>query len=208
MNGAANAKFDIYTGSGNLTIDGRTRCAQVLANGELQYVEKQGVPTQSVVSSSGQATLTLKSSDAGQPWLRFPWQACNGATEWQIHINPSLPADIIARSGGGNVNLDLAGMALTQVYAETGGGSMNLVLPENAANLSVTAKTGAGNVVVCLPGGIAARVQAVSGLGKVMLDERFIKIDNSTYQTPDYNSAANKVEITLKSGAGNVIVQV
>ena len=143
---------------------------------------------------------------AGQPWFRFPWAACNGATEWQIHLNPTVSSDITAHSDGGNVKLDLAGMAITRVSADTGGGNMEVVLPDNAADLSVTAKSGAGNVVVHLPSGIAARIHATSGLGKVIVDSWFSKIDKNTYQSPDYDGAANKVEITASSGAGNVSV--
>jgi predicted membrane protein len=106
---------------------------------------------------------------------------------------------------------------------------MDIVLPENAANLDVAAKTGAGdvmveigsgtsgsstisassgagNVTVQLPEGLAARIHMTSGMGKVVVDERFSKVDNDTYQTPDYDSAANKIEMTLSSGAGNVTV--
>ena len=83
---------------------------------------------------------------------------------------------------------------------------MDVVLPDNAANLSVAAKTGAGNVAVHVPSGLAAKVHATSGLGKVIVDPRFSKTDGNTYQSPDYDSAANKVEITANSGAGNVSV--
>ena len=83
---------------------------------------------------------------------------------------------------------------------------MDVVLPDNAANLSVTAKTGAGKVVVRVPSGIAAKIHATSGLGKVIVDSRFSKIDDNTYQSPNYDSAANKVEITVNSGAGDVSV--
>jgi len=38
------------------------------------------------------------------------------------------------------------------------------------------------------------------------MDSRFNKIDSNTYQSPDYDGAANKVEITVNSGAGNVEV--
>jgi predicted membrane protein len=61
-------------------------------------------------------------------------------------------------------------------------------------------------VVVRVPSGLAAKVHATSGLGKVIVDSRFNKIDGNTYQSPDYDSAANKVEITANSGAGNVSV--
>ena len=229
LNGATTAKVDINAGDGNLTIDRLTGGEQVLAGGTLQYFEKQGLPTRTLVSSNGQATLTLKGGGAGQPWFRFPWAACNGATEWQIHLNPTVSSDITAHSDGGNVKLNLAGMAVTRVSADTGGGNMDVVLPDNAADLSVTARTGAGNVtveigsgitgsnivnassgagnvVVRIPSGVAARIHATTGLGKAIVDPRFGKTDNNTYQSPDFDSAADKVEITVNSGAGNVSV--
>ena len=206
LGNATAAKVDIDNGDGNLAIDGLIGGEPLLASGTLQYLEKQGLPTRTLNTSNGQATLKLKASGGGQPWFHLPWQACNGATEWRIHLNPRVQSDITAHSGGGNVKLDLAGMAVTRVAADTGGGNMDVVLPEDAANLSVTAKSGAGNVVVHVPSGIAARIHASTGLGKVIVDPRFSKTDKNTYQSPDFDSAANKVEITVKSGAGNVEV--
>jgi hypothetical protein len=206
LRGATTTKFDINPGDGNLTIDRLTGGEHALASGTLQYFEKQGQPTRTLVSRGGQATFTLKGGRSVRPWFHFPWAACNGATEWQIHLNPTVSSDITAHSDGGNIKLNLAGMAVTCVSADTGGGNMDLVLPENAANLSVTAKTGAGNVDVRVPSGIAACIHATTGLGKVIVDPRFSQTDKSTYQSPYYDSAANKVEITLNSGAGNVSV--
>jgi hypothetical protein len=204
FNGAVTAKFDINAGDGNLTINQITGDGKVLASGELQYFEKQGLPARNVVFSNGQALLTLKGGSTGQPWFRFPWAACNGATEWQLHINPAIPSDISAHSDGGNINLILAGMAVTHVSADTGGGNVEVVLPNNATNLKVTAKTGAGNVVVHIPNNVPARIHATVGLGKVILDPRFSKIDGDIYQSSDFDGAADKVEITASSGAGNV----
>jgi len=227
LNGATTAKIDINTGSGNLTVDKLTSGEPLLASGILQYVENQEPPTRTLNSSKSHATLTVMMGDSGRPWFRLPWAACNGATEWQIHLNPTVSADITARSGGGNVKLNLAGMAVTRVLADSGGGNLNVVLPDHATDLDVTAKTGAGNVtveigngtsgsnivnaesgagnvVVSVPGGIAAKIHATGG--KAIVDPRFIKIDASTYQSPDYKAAANKVEITVKSGLGNVSV--
>jgi hypothetical protein len=229
LDGATTARVDVNAGDGNLTIDRLTGGEQMLVGGTLQYLENQGLPAWTLVSSNGQATLTLRGSGTGQPWFRLPWATCNGATEWQIHLNPTVSSDITAHSDGGNVKLNLAGMAITRVAADTGGGNMDVVLPDNAANLSVTARTGAGNatveigsgltgsntvntksgagnVVVRIPSGVAARIHATTGLGKAIVDPRFNKADNNTYQSPDYDGAANKVEITIHSGAGNVNV--
>lgn len=229
LNGATNMKFDISTNSGNLAVDGQTGGEPVLASGTLQYVENQGLPARSVTSDNGEATLTLRGAAAGRPWFRLPWAACNGATEWQIHLSPEVSSDVTVHTGGGNVKLDFAGLVVRRLSADTGGGNMDLILPDNTANLTITARTGAGNVaveigsgttgsstveatsgagnvVVRVPGGIAACIHASSGLGKVMVDSRFSKLDGNTYQSPGYDSAADKVEITVKSGAGNVSV--
>ncbi len=229
LNGATTARVDINMGTGNLTIDRLAGGEQVLASGTLQYFENQGLPTRSISSNNGQGTLILRGGGAGRPWFRFPWEACNGAFEWQIHLNPAVSSDITAHSGGGNVKLNLAGMAVTRLSADTGGGNMDVVLPDNAANVSVAAKTGAGNVtveigsgitgrstvsansgagnvVVHVPSGLAAKVHATSGLGKVIVESRFSRLDRNTYQSPDYEGAANTVEITVHSGAGNVSV--
>jgi hypothetical protein len=57
-----------------------------------------------------------------------------------------------------------------------------------------------------VPVAIAAKIHAVSGLGKVIVDARFNKIDANTHQSPGYDGAADRVEITAHSGAGNVSV--
>lgn len=205
-NGAKAAKIDIQAGDGNLTIDQLAGDEQILASGALQYLEKRGLPERSIQMEHGRARLTLQGS-GGQRWFHLPWSGCNGATEWQIHLNPEVRADITAHSDGGNVRLDLANMDIEQVRAETGGGNVELVLPENTADLQVTAKTGAGNVVLRIPVGVAARIHAKTGLGNVVADARFGKVNSGTYQSPDYDASVNTAEISASSGAGNVIIE-
>lgn len=223
------AKVNVNVADGNLMIDELADSQQVLASGALQYTERQGLPSESMDVVNGQAILTLKAKSSGRPWLHFPWDACNAATEWRIHLNPAVQSDIIAHSGGGNLKLDLAGMAVTRLSADTGGGNLEVVLPDHAANLSVVARSGAGNVtvelgddttgsntinassgagnvVLHLPEGIAACIHATTGMGKVIMDSRFNKMDDKTYQSPDYNIASDRIEITAQSGAGNVSV--
>ena len=229
LNGATAVKFEINAGDGNLIIDRLMGGEQVLASGTLQYFEKQGQPIRALDARDGQATFTLEGGRSVRPWFHFPWAACNGATEWQIHLNSAVLSDITAHINGGNVKLNLAGMAITCVSAETGGGNMDVILPEGAANLNVTARTGggnvtieigggitgsnivdaksgAGNVIVHVPSGVAARIHASTGLGKAIVDPQFSKTEVSTYQSPDFDSALNKIEIALHSGAGNVVV--
>ncbi len=153
LGSATTAKINIDNGDGNMLLDGLTGGEPVLASGTLEYLEKLGQPTRTLDTNDGQANLTLKASGGRQTWFRFPWQACNGATTWNVHLNPKVQSDITAHSGGGNVKIDLAGMAITRLAADTGGGNMDVVLPDNAAGIDVTAKSGGGNVTVEIGGG-------------------------------------------------------
>lgn len=230
LGSATTAKIEIDPGDGNLSIDQITGGEQALATGTLQYLENQGQPIHTVDTTSGQAALTLKASRGEKPWISLPWDTCNGATEWQVYLNPRVTSDLAAHTDGGNVKLNLAGMVITNLRADTGGGNVEVILPEKTANLSATVKTGAGNVtveigksitgsstvsassgagnvMVRLPGGIAARIHTTSGMGKTMVDSRFDKVDDTTYQSSDYDSAAARVEITVSSGAGDVTIE-
>ena len=206
LNGATTAMIDIHAGDGNLTIDRLTSDEQILASGTLQYLDDQSLPSRSLVLSNGQAALTLRGGADRRPRFRFPWSACNGGTDWQIQLNPAVSSDITAHSDGGNLKLDLAGMVVTRISADTGGGNIDVHLPDSMTDLSVTARTGAGNVSVSIPSGAEALIHASTGLGKAIVDPRFDKIDRDTYQSSNYDRAVEKVELTLHSGAGNVIV--
>ena len=228
LDGATSAKVTIDPGDGNLTINGFSGSGQLLASGTLQYFENIGIPVSSVTSNKNLATFTVK-ANGGQPWPRLPWSACNGATEWQIHLNPSVSFDLTALTGGGNIMIDLAGMTVTHLRAETGGGNMEINLPDNAAKLDVFAKTGAGKVTINVGSGITGRntINASSGMGEmtiflpkgvaarinvaqgnVIVDPGFIKINDTTYETPDYQNATDKVDITVGSGAGEVNINI
>ncbi len=201
------AKVSIDPGDGNLIVDGAIGNEMMLANGTLQFLEKNGAPTWSVNTDHGLPTFTIKAAGKGQPWIHLPWSACNGATEWNIHLNQHIPAEITAHSDGGNIRLDLTGMPVKSVSADTGGGNIEVTLPDPKSDMSLTAKSGAGNITIHLPANVAARIHATTGLGKVILSPRFGKIENDLYQTADFPGAGKNVEITISSGAGNVVVE-
>lgn len=207
LNGLAAAKVEIILVDGNLSVDHLAGGEHLLASGALQYLENQAQPTSSISQDGGLAHFILKAGGKGQPWIRLPWSACNSATEWQVSLNPSVALDITAHTGGGNIHLDLVDLTLTSLAADTGGGNIQVILPKGASGLTrVVAKSGAGNVEVLVPNGLPARIHAKSGIGKVILDPQFARMDANTYQSPNFKSAVDQVEIFVESGAGNVVV--
>ena len=115
---------------------------------------------------------------------------------------------VAAETGGGNLEVRLPQHgANVVVSARTGGGNVNVDIGEAITGINtVEATSGAGNITVHLPVDIPARVHATSGLGKVALGPRFSRVDHSTFQTADYPNASYKVDISAKTGAGNVTI--
>ncbi len=206
LGGTKDAVVDIHTGTGNLTVDRLDGGEPALASGTLKYMEDQTPPTPSVSTRDGRVTLVLKADGGRGRSLRMPWSACNAETNWQIHVNPSVTSEVIAYSGGGNLKLDLAGTSVRRISADTGGGNVDVILPETSADMHVSVKSGAGNVSVQVPGRMAARIHARTGLGKLIVDPRFGPVDQNAFESPDYDRAAAKVEISANSGAGNVSI--
>ncbi len=207
LGGTKDAVIDIHAGTGNLTVDRLGDEEPSLASGTLEYMEGQTPPTPSVSARDGGITLRLKAEGGRRPSLRMPWSACNAETNWQIHVNPSVTSEVIAHTGGGNVNLDLAGTSIRRISADTGGGNVDVVLPASSVDMHVAVKSGAGNVSVEVPGGMAAKIHARTGLGKLIVDPRFGAVDQNAFESPDYGQATGRVEITANSGAGNVTIR-
>ena len=85
------------------------------------------------------------------------------------------------------------------------GGEVTIHVGSNITGFNtISASSGYGEMNVLVPGGVEARIKV--NQGNVIVDSTFIKIDDSTYDTPGYQDATDKVEITVGSGAGEVNV--
>jgi hypothetical protein len=229
LNEAHTSSLDFDLAQGNLAIDRLTGGEPLLVGGTLEYYENGGMPARSLSSMGGQATLALSVGSDPSPRWRLPWEACNAENDWQLHLNPAVVYEIAARTGGGNLDLDLSGLRVTRLTAETGGGNAQIRLPNGAVNLSVAVKTGAGKIVVevgagtkgrngltvengagsvdiRVPAGLAVRLIATSGLGKVVADPSLVQTDEGTYQSGDYDVNENRITIHVSNGAGTVSV--
>jgi hypothetical protein len=230
LNGANTSSLDLDLAEGNLAIDRLTGGEPLLVGGTLEYYENGGMPARNLSSLDGEATLALSVGTHPRPRWRLPWEACNAENDWTLHLNPTVVYEIAARTGGGNLGLDLSGLLVTRINAETGGGNAEIRLPVNAVNLSAAVKTGAGKIVVdigegtkgrngltvengagsveiLVPDGLAVKLVATSGLGEVLVDPALVQTGEGIYQSTDYANNENRITIGVSNGAGTVKVQ-
>ncbi len=109
-------------------------------------------------------------------------------------------------TGASKSVLDLRDLKVSELKLETGASATEVTLPANAGYTRVKVQAGAARVDIRVPGGVAARVKASGALASVNVDEtRFPGFDNR-YQSPDYETAANKVDIDVETGVGAVTI--
>jgi hypothetical protein len=69
-------------------------------------------------------------------------------------------------------------------------------------------ESGAASLDFSVPQGVAARIRFKQGASSSTIDQaRFPLTDSGLYQSPDFDSATNKVEINLEGGANSVNVR-
>ncbi|MEI7848062.1 MAG: LiaF domain-containing protein [Chloroflexota bacterium] len=129
--------------------------------------------------------------------------------EWHFNLTTEVPVAIKLDAGASNLVFDLTEIKLTYLGLDTGASSVKAQLPAHAGHTLVNIESGAASIDLIVPEGVGARIRLEQGASSVSIDEkRFPKLTDfsSIYQSPDYDSAANKVEIILEGGANSVKV--
>lgn len=135
----------------------------------------------------------------GFPWLDHP-------SEWTVGLTGERPLDLRVDTGASQAFLDLGDLLVRSLDVRTGASETRVRLPFAAGATTVHAEAGAASLVFEVPAGVAARIRTRVALGSSQVDEsRFPRIGDS-FQSPDYASATNRVDIDVQGGVGSVRV--
>jgi hypothetical protein len=127
-------------------------------------------------------------------------------SRWDIALSPRVPVALRINAGVGNVNLDLAALNVPSLSINAGVSALRVTTPRTGAT-SLNLDGGVGSASITIPDGVAARIRIRGGLGAVRVNEsRFPKI-GEIYQSADYASASNKIDIDIDGGVGSVNIQ-
>lgn len=146
--------------------------------------------------------LEAKLRTSQQFWAWWPGESL----DWDIHLNGDIPLSLKLDSGASASVLDLSDLKVTDLDIDTGASSTELTLPANAGNTHVDIDTGASSLKVTIPAEVAAIIRVKSGIASVNVNSRFPRIDGGLYQSPDYSTAANRIDMTIDAGVGSIEV--
>jgi hypothetical protein len=126
--------------------------------------------------------------------------------DWDVRLNNSIPLALTLQTGANRAILDLAGMRITSLRVETGASQTEVSLPAEG-RFRADFSLGAASLRVNIPQGMAARVRVSQGVSDVRVDQaRFPRVGD-VYQSPDFDSAANAVDLKIDAGAAEIRVQ-
>jgi hypothetical protein len=187
LDGANEAKVRIQFGAGDLAT--RLAAPGHLVDGE--YIG--GV----VARREGPGAVRLEQDTSfGLPWL-------DHRSTWSVGLTGEVPLDLRLDTGAARGRLDLTDLRLRRLEIHTGASETQVRLPRAAGATTVKAEAGAASLTIEVPAGVAARIRSRMGLGSSQIDlERFPRAGDG-YESPDYATATNRVEIDVSGGIGS-----
>jgi hypothetical protein len=198
---AASARLSLKHGAGHLDLRSGTSpgllSAGKFAGGVGKHVTRQG----------DHLDVTLQASPPVWFIWSWPWEWGTRGLDWTLRLNPNVRLDLSLESGACESQLDLADLQVRDLTIHTGASNTHVTLPAKAGYTRAHISSGAASIHVDVPLGVAARVHGTMGLGSLNVDaSRFLR-RNGGYESPDYEAAANRVELDIEGGVGSVDVR-
>jgi hypothetical protein len=140
-------------------------------------------------------------------WMSFPWMTADRGFSWDFGFNPSVPLRLRFHTGAGEADLDLSQLNVKDLRLETGASSTRLIAPQAAGHTRIEIKSGAASVDVRVPEGVGARISVKSGLAGVDVDTRRFIRSGDVYESSDYSTAQNRLEMYVETGVASISVR-
>lgn len=197
LQGASIAKIEIGHGAGNLTIRGGAETGQLVSgsfSGGLRHEE--------VLDGE---KLTVKLRPMKEVLDPVFWGSRN-QLDWEVALNTGIPITLNLNLGANRSVIDLSEVKLTALDLDTGASDTKLNLPPTG-RYQVDLDVGAANLEVVIPEGLSARIKSSVGLGDINIDQARFPKNGRVYQSPDFDSAQNTVDMTIDAGAASIRIR-
>ena len=196
LQGANEAYLKLSHGAGRLVLGAGASPGQLLSG------TFAGGVKQSVHKSGNRLDAHIEAQPTFFPLFFSGWQGL----EWNINLNRDIPLALRLETGASQSELDLRDLRVTDLKVGTGASKTNLTLPTNAGMTTVKVELGAASLDMVVPQGVAARIRTEHGVAAIEVDTARFPYSNGIYESADYSSAQNKVDILIQAGAGRVAI--
>ncbi len=199
LDGATEALVRIEHGAGSLRISGAAKNGN-LFSGRFHNMELTS-------DKSGKRLTARMRPSFRDGFVFFPWNWERHGLEWDFSLNPDIPLTLDIDTGASDNNLNLSAIKLAKLDLDTGASSNHIILPEKGGHSRVEISSGASSMDITIPKGVAADIRVESGLADINIDQTRFPRSGKHYISPDYDAAANKIDLRLETGVSSVKIR-
>jgi hypothetical protein len=201
LEGATQARIRMHHGAGRLRVSGGGKPGELLSGSFGGGIEQQV----KLAGDTLDVDIKLRVSAAH---FAFPWMWGPRSTlDWTVSLNEEIPLSLDLETGASDTRLDLSDLRVTDLRLQTGASSSEINLPASAGYTKAAISSGAASVRVRVPDGVAARVKTSGGMADIRVDKSRFPRAGGVYQSENYDTAENKVDIDIDTGVGSVSVR-
>jgi len=195
LQGAQQASLHLNHGAGRLHI-GAGAGAGFLLSGDFGY----GLDYKTSVEGD-KLEVNMRTASNFGPFL-------GEGFDWNLSLTRDIPLSLTINSGASESKIDLSELRVSYLKLETGASATALTLPAQAGSTLAEINAGLATVNIRVPDGVAARIRIKEGLSSRSINSvRFPRLEGNVYQSPDYDQAANRVELSIETGVGSINIQ-
>lgn len=202
LEGATEAEITIHHGAGRLVVEAGA------GGGELLSGTFGGGLDATRHTNGGRLSVDMRVRE--RDWRSYvfgPWdRGWAGALDWNLALTKSIPLSLRLETGASESRLSLIDLQLRELWLKTGASSTMVDLPAAAGFTRVRVESGAAAIKLHVPQGVAASIHVSSALAGIHVDGSRFPRSGGGYRSPDWDSAANKVEIDVETGVGSLDV--
>ncbi len=194
---AEQAKLRIHHGAGELKVHSGAN------TNELLHGTFQGRVEQETSRSGNNLNATIRS--ASHFW-EFPFWSSDNHNNWDVSLNQNIPTSLRMNIGANQSTIALRDMNLIDLKIKAGACDMNLIMPEKG-RFRTDLKLGAASLTLTIPENVSASIHASLGAADLDIDKKRFPKTNGIYQSADYETATNALEIHINAGAASVTIK-
>jgi hypothetical protein len=200
LNGVDQAQLDLNMPAGSLVLESLGDTGD-LVSGELDLAGRTR-PKWMYRETNGRAEMNLAYDDGN--WFRGFVPGENET--WTVRISPEAELSLTAELGAGQLELDLAGLDVRDLEAQTAVGQSLVTMPDQG-RLEGTVRNVIGQLVIEIPRNMGAQIRINRALTTISVPARFREVEDGLYQTEGWASSDESVDLTLEVVIGQVTVR-
>jgi hypothetical protein len=187
------ARVEIKMGVGELSVDGGS---PKLLDADFTYNVASWKPIVRVDSSSFRKQITIE-----QP--RGSHGGSHTTYKWNLHLNDTVPLDVIAHLGAGEARMNLGSVNLRSLEMNVGVGEARVDLRgKPSRDYTVSVHGGVGQATVYLPRNVGIIANAHGGIGDINV--RGLEKRGGSWINPSHENASVTIHVEVNGGIGQI----